>query len=99
MRREAPLRDVTPHPTTNQVEKAIASWLKLCHALELDPGSQTNVASVFWPRTAIYTNPVISVAAPVCQVQFANGTCFEAINGVAFSHYAADACLPVSGKK
>jgi hypothetical protein len=29
----------------------------------------------------------------ICQVHFKNGACFESVNGVAFSHYAADAAF------
>jgi hypothetical protein len=93
LRLQAPLQRVVPYPTTNQVLEAIAGWLQLCSRLGLEPGTQTNIDAVFWPRTAIYTEEAISKTDPICQVQFTNGTFFEAVGGVALGHYAADSCF------
>src|SRR5205823_5469039 len=93
MRNSAPLKRVLPYPTTNQVVEGITAWLKLCRSLAVDPGPETNLASVFWPQTFTYTNGEISLTSAACQIHFNNGTAFECINGVAFSHFASDACF------
>jgi len=90
---QAPGVRVKPCPTTNEVLSAIGSWLWLCQRLGVDPGAQTNLDSVFWPKTVVYTNEEISRAAAVCQVNFSNHACFESINGVVFSLFASNACF------
>jgi len=91
MRNQPPLKRLLPYPATNEIAKAIHSWLRFCSSLGIPPGAQTNLAAVFWARTFSYTNHDVSRVAPVAQIAFTNGTRFEAINGVAFSHYAEDA--------
>lgn len=66
-------------PTTNDVRKAIQSWLSLCAKLGVPPGTETNLADVNWDRTWLYTNEEISATLPVCQIRFQNGACFESI--------------------
>jgi hypothetical protein len=81
-----------PQPTTNYVQGAISNWMAFCGKLGVDPGTQTNIADVNWDRTWLYTNAANSETAPVCQIRFRNGACFESIGSTVFSDFAADAC-------
>jgi len=82
-----------PYPTTNQVVEAIDGWLWLCDRLGMPPGTATNVPSVDWELSLVYTNPAISMAMPICQIRFTNHAYFEAINGITFDYYPPDACF------
>ena len=84
---------LAPYPSTNTVERGIASWLWLCERLGVQPGTETNLPRVNWDECYTYTNSALVSTRPTCQVRFMNGTCFESVNGVAFSHYAADAAF------
>ncbi len=90
--RKPPLKQLYAKPGTNDLVEAIISWKQFCQKLKLNPGAETEVASVNWGRSFTYTNNSLSSASPVLQVMFNNGTCFESIAGVAFSHYSPDAC-------
>jgi len=94
-RTSTPAEAFSPGPgvATNMVADAVASWIWLCNRLGVVPGPQTNLDCVHWGETFVYTNSDISTSAPVLQVRFKNGVCFESCGGVTFSHYAADACF------
>jgi hypothetical protein len=85
-----------PRPTTNDVVRAIQSWLALCSKLDLDPGSHTNLENVDWTETYLYNSDHILEdwtrlpASTVCRVQFKNGAKVDAIDGVVFSYACAD---------
>ncbi len=81
-----------PLPTTNQVQVAISNWLWFCRQLNIDPGSDTNIDHVNWARTWTYAREPFSSNAPLCQITFSNGTCFESVNGFTFNHVASDTC-------
>ncbi len=82
-----------PAPTAEQVLDGIRGWIWLCEHLGVEPGPQTNLASVDWPMTICYTNPELSAVSPECLVTFKNGASFESINGVTFSHFSSDSCF------
>jgi hypothetical protein len=82
-----------PQPSTNTAHQAIGAWLQFCYKLGCTPGSQTNVSDINWDLTWLYTNKQISASAPICQIRFKNGACFESINGITISHYPEDACF------
>ena len=86
-----PRQRIFPMPTTNQVAEATASWLWLCDRLGITPGSDTNLATVNWDRTFLWTNRYLPSAPLECTVEFQNGANFCAISGVALSHAAPDA--------
>jgi hypothetical protein len=93
LQHRSPLKRVQSWSSTNEVIRAIGNWLALCQKLGVDPGSQTNVASVDWSRTFSYTNNELSRTIPTCQIVFSNGVIFESISGIAFSHFASDSCF------
>jgi hypothetical protein len=90
-------KSLFPLPTTNQVQTAIQSWLWLCHELELATGTETDISTVNWTRTCIYTNmAIVSATDAVCRVEFSNGTWFLSLGGVAISHHPSDSYFSAS---
>jgi len=86
-------RNLFPSPTTKQTIDAISNWLQFCVTLGFDPGKTPTVTDVDWKQTYLYTNRLISIREPVCQVRFHDGTCFESIRGLVIGHYSSDACF------
>lgn len=82
-----------PSPTADYAREAIPNWLNFCRRIGCDPGNQTNVSDIQWDVSWVYTNRLISTAAPVCEIRFKNGVYFHSIRGVTLSHYCADACF------
>lgn len=83
---------VLPCPSTNQVLGAIGNWLWLCQGLGVNPGSATNLNTVDWERSCLYTNPWISATAEEAQIMFTNGTRFNAFGDTASTYFLAGAC-------
>jgi hypothetical protein len=82
-----------PPPTEAYAREAIPNWLSFCKRTGCDPGNQTNLSDIKWDASWVYTRPLISTAAPVCEIHFKNGVHFQSIGGVTLSHYCADACF------
>jgi len=91
--RSGPYAALYPCPTTNQAAQAITGWLWFCSRIGLAPGSQTNLDSVNWDKSFMYTNEDISKLMPICHIRFKNDVCFEAINGIAYNHFGEGAKL------
>jgi hypothetical protein len=82
-----------PVPTKDQIRQGMKSWLWLCEQLRLNPGDNTNLASVDWRQTITYTDSVMFAMCPIIQVLFTNGAGFSSRQGVAISHVSADSCF------
>lgn len=82
-----------PPPTEAYAREAIPNWLRFCRRIGCDSGNQTNVSDIRWDASWVYTRPLISTSAPVCEIRFKNGVSFQSIGGVTLSHYCADACF------
>ena len=82
-----------PRPNSDQTSHAVQSWMLLCAGLGVGTRSNTNVDSIDWGRTFVYTNEVGGATHSVCQIRFKDGTSFESIEDTAISHVERDACF------